>query len=66
MDYLLIRKLPQAKRPHRESSCRAGDLVRDRAVAKLVHLVARQIFEVVKLADVDALLDEKILVHRNE
>src|SRR5262245_40515179 len=53
-------------RPQREARRGAADLVRHANVAELVHLVLRQVLEVVELADVDALLDEQVAMHRDE
>ena len=52
--------------PHGKSGHSAFDLVGGRNVTELVASVARQLFQAVKLADVDTLLDQQVLVHRIE
>src|SRR5215475_7760654 len=52
--------------PHRETGRGALDLVRAGDVAEFVDPVARQIFEVMKFADVNPLLDQQVVVQRHE
>jgi hypothetical protein len=61
--------LPFAPLPQRKSDRRANpghsapDFVRGRNVTELVASVASKLFEAVKLADVNTLLDQQILVN---
>src|SRR5262245_17857484 len=57
---------PQRHGPHRESRYSTLDLVRGSYVAEFIPFVARQFLQAVKFADVNTLLDQQILMHRNE
>src|SRR6188474_3663887 len=48
---------------HGKSGHSAFDLVRGRNVTELVASVARQLFQVVKLANVNTLFDQQVLMH---
>src|SRR5215510_12396085 len=50
----------------REPGRGALDFVRTGDVAEFVDLVARQVFEVMKFADVNSLLDQQVVVQRHE
>src|SRR5262245_32649773 len=53
-------------RPQTETGRRAANLVRHADIAELVHLVLRQLLQVVKLADVDTLFDQQVAMHGDE
>ena len=57
-------KLPDRQWPQRKACRRAFDLVGCRDITELVDSLARQIFQVVKLANVHALLDQQVAVGR--
>src|SRR5262245_50727214 len=57
---------PNRDRPQGKPGHGAANAIGHADVAELVNAIARQFLEVVKLADVHALLNQKIAVHRNE
>src|SRR5215475_65080 len=59
-------ELPNRYGPQREPGRGALDFVRAGDVAEFVDLVARQVLEVMKFADVNPLSDQQVVVQRHE